>query len=406
VLTSENDPVANNYVPDLDDLWTIVFTSGTTGTPKGVMHSFRSPSMVMSDELKTGSTGIGQLGHLNVLSFLPLNHVGERIGLELPVIWQGGTMSFAENLASFAANLQDVQPNMFFAVPRLWNKMYLAVSAKIAPQRLRMLLKTPILGPWLKKKIRTGMGLRDVQLAATGASITPAYIKDWYRMLGIHLVEAYGMTELCGMISSGIDAETPHDSVGRAIPFTEVRADSETRELLLKTPYMMLGYYKSPDETAEVLIDGWMHSGDRGTVDDHGHIRVIGRLKDAFKTSKGKFVTPNPLEEFILQNDYVEQVCVAGLGLPQPIALLNLSEIGIAASDNDVEKSLRRTIQKLNESRARFEWVSTAVIQKETWSVENGRVTPTLKVKRPILDEQFGAQYLQWHESDRDVIWA
>jgi len=404
-LTANVAPTTENFVPDLDDLWTIKFTSGTTGTPKGVMLAHRTPALIMVNELKTDWLGIGKIKELKTLSFLPLNHVGERIGLELSTISQGGTMSFVESLDTFAKNLQETQPTLFFAVPRIWTKFYLGVIAKMPEKRLNTLLKIPIISGIIKKKLRTALGMRDIQIAATGAAITPAFIKDFYKKLEIHLVEAYGMTEVCGSMTNGPDPNTPQDSVGKAVPFGEVRIHPDTGEILMKSPYMMMGYYKNPEKTAEVLIDGWMHSGDRGTMDDKGYVRVVGRVKDAFKTSKGSYVTPNPIEEGIMENDFVEQVCVVGLGIPQPIALVNLSEIGAAGDPADVEQAVLETVNQVNKTRANYERISTVIIQRETWSIENDLLTPTLKVKRGKIDERFGNDYLPWHETEGKVLW-
>ncbi len=404
-LMATSTPTTDSFVPELDDLWTIKFTSGTTGRPKGVMHVHRSPAMIMENELKTDWIGVSKLKAVRTFSYLPLNHVGERIGVELPTIWMGGTMSFAESLDTFAKNLQDTQPTLLFAVPRIWTKFYLGVTAKVPQKRLNTLLKIPILSGIIKKKLRTAMGMRDLQIAGTGAAITPAFIKDFFKQLDIHLTEAYGMTEVCGSMTNGPDPKTPNDSVGQAIPFGEVRIQEDTGEILMKSPYMMKGYYKNPEKTAEVLIDGWMHSGDRGTLDENGFVRVIGRVKDAFKTSKGSYVTPNPLEEVIMKNEFVEQVCVAGLGIPQPIALINLSEIGATADKALVEQSMLSTIEGLNNTRANFERISTVVIQQTHWSIDNELLTPTLKVKRGKMDDRFGQDYLGWHEASDTVIW-
>lgn len=405
-IVANCEPFSDDFVPNLDDLWTIKFTSGTTGTPKGVMHTHRTPALQMSNEDETNWLKRGELGHIHMLSYLPLNHVGERMGVESPVIWCGGTISFAESLDSFAQNLQAVQPNVFFAVPRIWTKFYLGVTAKMPPKRFNTLMKIPIISGIVKKKIRQALGMKNVQLAATGAAITPAFIKDFYKKLDIHLVEAYGMTEVCGSISNGMDPNAPQDSVGKVIPFGEVKIHPETGEILMKTPYMMKGYYKDPEKTAEVLKNGWMHSGDKGTIDKQGYIRVIGRVKDAFKTSKGSYVTPNPLEEVILVNDYIEQVCVVGLGIPQPLAMVNLSEIGLAADKTEVENSIRETVKQLNAQRANYERISTTVIHKEMWSIANELVTPTLKVKRGLMDKKFANSYRQWHAAESDVLWV
>ena len=405
-LVNANEPDTGNFVPSLDDLWTIKFTSGTTGTPKGVMHIHRTPALIMANEKKTGWIGLYDLPEARFMSFLPLNHVGERMGVEVPCIVMGGTMSFVEKLETFAANIQDTQPTMFFAVPRIWTKFYLGVLAKIPEQKLNRLLKLPIVSGMIRKKLRTAMGMRDVKVAATGAAITPAFIKEFYKKLGIHLIEAYGMTEVCGSMTNGPDPQSPPDSVGKAVPFGAVKIDEESGEILMQSPYMMTGYYKNPEKTAEVLVDGWLHSGDRGSLDEQGYLRVTGRVKDAFKTAKGSYVTPNPLEEVIAENDYVEQVCVVGLAVPQPLALINLSEMGISDDREQVADSIQASIEALNKTRANFERISTAVIHETAWSEHNGLLTPTLKVKRGEIDNQFGSRYLEWHESDQKVIWS
>jgi len=405
-LVANNEPATDNFAPNLDDLWTIKFTSGTTGTPKGVMHIHRTPSLIMANEKKTNWINIYGIKEVRCLSFLPLNHVGERLGLEVPCLFTGGMISFAESLDTFAKNLQDTQPTMFFAVPRIWTKFYLGVIAKMPQKKLDLYLKIPFLSGIIKKKLRTALGMRDVQVAATGAAITPAFIKDFYKKLDIHLVEAYGMTEVCGSMTNGPDPNSPQDSVGQAVPFGEVKIHPESGEILMKSPYMMTGYYKNPEKTAEVLIDGWMHSGDRGTIDKDGFVRVIGRVKDAFKTSKGSYVTPNPMEEVLMKNDFIEQVCVAGLGIPQPIALVNLSELGLTADKAVMEASFKESLQQTNSTRAKFEQISTLIVQKEPWSEDNGLLTPTLKVKRGKIDDRYLNNYLGWHEDKERIIWA
>ena len=405
-LVAQHPAKADNFTPNLDDLWTIKFTSGTTGTPKGVMLSHRSPITMIAVEKKTNRMGYYQLPEIRCLSYLPLNHVGERIGMELLVITLGGTVSFAENLATFAQNLRDTQPTIFFAVPRIWTKFYLGIIAKMPLEKLDKVLQNPAMATKVKAQLKASLGFSKLGIATTGAAITPAYLKDFYKKLDIHLIEAYGMTEVCGAITYGTDHNAPPDSVGTARPGAAIKIHPETGEVLLKTPYIMMGYYKNSEKTAEVLKDGWMHSGDRGTIDANGYLRIIGRVKDAFKTSKGSYITPNPLEEVLAGNDYIEQVCVAGLGIPQPIALVNLSEIGKAADRAVVEASLLASVQALNHQGANFERISTVVVQAEAWSEANACLTPTMKVRRGVLDDKFGKQYLDWHESEKKVIWC
>jgi long-chain acyl-CoA synthetase len=374
-LLAANSPLEEKFIPDLDSNWTIKFTSGTTGTPKGVMHTHRNPALIISDERKVNWVGLFKLREKKFFSFLPLNHVGERMAVEVPAIILGGSISFAQNLASFANNIRDAQPSMLFAVPRIWTKFYQGVTAQIPEKKLDFYLKIPIVSGIVKKKLRTAMGLRDIEIAATGAAITPAFIKEFFRKLDIQLIEAYGMTETCGSITNTPDPDSPSDSVGRAVPGAEIRIDKETDEIMMRTPYMMAGYYKKPDKTAEVLKDGWLHSGDCGEIDEQGFLKVTGRLKDAFKTSKGSFVTPNPLEEAISKNEFVEQVCVVGLGITQPIALVNLGDAATGRSAAEISDSLVNTVKNLNATRAKFEHVSTVVVQNEPWTDQNGFLT-------------------------------
>lgn len=404
-LVNKHEVQAESPVPDLEELWTIKFTSGTTGTPKGVMLQHKCPALAMRDELRTNWIGIGKMKEPRFFSFLPLNHVAERLGVEVPCIYIGGTISFAESLDTFARNIRDTQPTLLFAVPRIWMKFYHGVMAQMTQKKLDLLLRIPIISGMTRKKIRTALGLRDAEIVATGAAITPEFLKKWYARLGLHLIEAYGMTEVCGSITNGPDPDTPPDSVGRAIPAGEVRIDEETGEILMKTPYMMKGYYKDPEKTAEVLRDGWMYSGDRGTIDENGYVRVIGRVKDAFKTSKGSYVTPNPMEEVLANNDYIEQCCVAGLGIPQPICLVNLSEQGQKENKETVAQSLHQDLKDLNKKLSSYERISTIIINKETWSESNDLLTPTLKVKRSKLDDHYGPNYIRWHEEESTIIW-
>ncbi len=399
-------PKLENYKPDIDSLWTIKFTSGTTGTPKGVMLSHRAPATMMIKEKETNWVGLYKVPEVRCLSYLPLNHVGERIGMQLVVITLGGSISFAESLDTFVQNIRETQPTIFFAVPRIWTKFYLGIISKLPMEKLDYLLSNPETAVKIKKDLRASLGFSDIQVPATGAAITPAFIKDFYKKLDIHLIEAYGMTEVCGAITHSPTPEAPQDSVGKPRPGAEVKIDPTTGEILLKSPYVMMGYYKNPEKTAEVLVDGWIHSGDRGTIDKDGYLKITGRVTDAFKTSKGSYVIPNPLEEALTKNKNIEQVCIVGLGIPQPIALINLSEVGKAADKDELTSSLLTTTEQLNEQRAPFERISTLVIQHESWSVENQCLTPTLKVKRRKLNDLFGSKFLEWHQVDEKVVWS
>jgi len=405
-LIKESQPLEENYIPNLDDLWTILFTSGTTGLPKGVMHIHRSPALIMEHEKQTSWVGLFHIKNSRFFSYLPLNHAGERIGVETTAITVGGSISFVENIDTFVKNLRGTQPTLFFSVPRIWNKFYLGILEKVPKKQLEFYLKVPILRTFIKNKILKGLGLNHVKVAATGAAITPAFLKEFYKKLGIHLIEAYGMTELCGSITNSIDLNSPYDSVGKVVPFAELKIDPKDGEVLIKTPYMMTGYYKDPEKTNEVLKDDWMYSGDIGHITEEGFVIITGRKSDAFKTSKGKYIVPNPIEETILENDFIEQVCVVGLGLPNPIALIQLSEDAIGKPKGIIEASLEDLLVNLNKDLPNYEKVTTLVIiTKEVWSEENHLLTPTLKIKRNEINHTYKDYYLDWFNHENKIVW-
>jgi long-chain acyl-CoA synthetase len=404
-LISSYQAVTDPYIPGLDELWTIMYSSGTTGTPKGVMHTYQNPATVIQIEEMTNFIGIFKVKHQKYFSFLPLNHVGERIGTEINCLATGGMMSFGESIQSFMTNLQETQPTLFFAVPRIWAKFYEGVTNLLPVKTLYVLLHIPFLGSFLSKKIRKSLGLLNVKTAATGAAITPPYLKNFYKKLGIHLVEAYGMTEVCGGIAYGVDTCTPHDSVGKPFPHCEVKIDPATGEILLKSPFIMKGYYNDPQLTQKVLQDGWMYSGDRGEMDENGFLKITGRINDAFKTNKGEYIVPNTLEAEIGKNEYVAFVCVCGLTSPQPLALVSLNENAQNKPANEVEHSLLNSLAKANLPAAKHEKISTIVIIKEPWTEQSGLITPTMKVRRNVVDEKFHQIYLKWHTSPQTIIW-
>ncbi len=404
-ILEENEPSNDLAKNKLDDIWTILFTSGTTGTPKGVVHTFRNPAIVIAGEKESNFIGVFKIKSQRYFSFLPLNHVAERIAVETACLATGSSISFAESIDTFVQNLQDTQPTTIFAVPRIWTKFYLGVLERLPQKKMDLFLKIPFLSSWFKNKLKTKLGLRDAKIVATGAAITPAHVKSWYKKLDIHLVEAYGMTEVCGAICNSPDPNSPYDSVGTVVPGCEVKIDPITQEILMKSPFAMKGYYKEPEKTSEVLKDGWVYSGDRGTIDENGFVRVIGRVKDSFKTEKGKYIIPNPIEESLCQNKNIEQICLVGLTCPQPLAIINLSEAGKLQANENIESSLTETLQTVNKELENYERISTIVIDSTSWTEENEILTPTLKVKRNKIEELYKDNYLNWHEADNEIIW-
>jgi long-chain acyl-CoA synthetase len=401
---SKHQPIEKPHIPQLDDLWTILFTSGTTGAPKGVMLSYRSPAALMAMELKHDQIGIFKSKEYQFFSYLPLNHIAERMIVEIACLLTGGTISFAESLDTFAQNLQQVQPTSFMSVPRIYTKFQLAVIEKLG-SKLDFLLKIPFINSLLKKKIREGFGLSRAGVILTGAAPTPQSLKNWYAKLGIDLREIYGMTENAGGCCVMPQNFTVPNFVGKALPEVELKIDDENGEVIMKAPWNMLGYFKEPELTAEVLQDGWIKTGDCGIVNDEGYLKLTGRASDTFKTSKGKFIVPGPMEWKLSENHNIEQVCVAGLGLNQPLALINLSEIGKNADKDELEKSLEDTIRKINKDLPSYQHLSKAVVINEEWTVDMGLLTPTMKIKRKKVNERYDSLMLDWERKDNMVVY-
>ncbi len=398
-------PVEGQHEPAMSDMWTILFTSGTTGTPKGVVHDYENASLIIRNEVLNNNLKVFEVKDPSFFSFLPLNHIAERTAVELAALMCGAPIAFAESLETFGKNLQDIQPTLFFAVPRIWTKFYMAVLAKMPQEKLNRMLRIPIISTMVKKKIKKTLGLSRATLILTGASITPENLKQWYRKLGINLREVYGMTENFGGFTLMPEfGHRPH-TVGRPVSNAEGRIHPDTGEILMKMPWMMKGYYKEPELTAEVLVDDWLHTGDKGTLDEDGYFKIVGRVKDAFKTSKGKFIVPTELENHFSDNDFIEQICVAGLGIAQPVALINLSEIALGLQPEQVTSQLEIHLKEINSNLHGHERISTVIIAKEAWSPDNNMLTPTLKIRRGAIDECYMPKYEPWHEDKRSIIW-
>ena len=406
-LVDITQPMKESPIPNLKDVWSILFTSGTTGSPKGVMHTHNNAALIIANETKHNNFGAFDTptGEGRYFSFLPLNHIAERAAVEIGALQNGASISFAESLETFGKNLRETQPTFFFAVPRIWTKFQLGVLSQMPQEKLDAALAHPEMKEKVQAQIKQTLGLTHSKCNLTGASITPEPVKKWFHSLGINLREVYGMTEnFGGFTVMPNDRHKPH-TVGKPLPGTEGKIHPDTGEILMKMGWLMKGYYKDPALTAKTLKDGWLHTGDKGVMDEEGYIKVIGRVKDAFKTTKGKFVVPTTIEKHFGGNDNIEQICVAGLGIPQPVGLVCLSEIGQQAEKASVTANLKSELERVNQHLAPHEKLSTIVIAKEAWSDTNKMLTPTLKIRRGAINEKYMAQMSGWHEAEDVVIW-
>ncbi|MEM9526316.1 MAG: AMP-binding protein [Bacteroidota bacterium] len=403
-IMNEFEPIEGTPTQDPDKLWTIIFTSGTTGTPKGVMIKGETMAAQARAIHASNPLNLDQNGDNTFFSFLPLNHIAERGVVECMSIWYGGSVSFTESIERFAANLKDVRPTLFFAVPRIWTKLRGGILAKMPEEKLNRFLKIPLLSWYVKRKISKGLGMDHSRIRITGAAAIPTATKDFFAKLGLPLSEAYGMTENCATSHMLFPGQNKPGSVGRAQPGCEHRIDPETNEVLMKAPYVMDGYYKDPDKTAETITDGWLHTGDQGHIDEDGYLFLTGRVKDTFKTAKAKFIVPKEIEDKFNDLAEIEQLCLLGLGVPQPVLMVTLSEQGQALTPDAVEAALQKRLSAVNEKLPSYKKVAALVLCAEDFTVENNLLTPTLKVKRPQVHQRFVPKLADWSNLEGVVV--
>ncbi|MBC7726167.1 MAG: AMP-binding protein [Microbacteriaceae bacterium] len=407
-IQQRTQPLAGNPLRDGDALATILYTSGTTGAPKGVMHSFAT----FAWSIASGLIRVRAIDeNARMLSYLPLAHVAERALVEHGLLQTGMHVFFADSLETFTQDLQRARPTVFFSVPRLWVKFQQGVSAKMPPAKLARLLKIPILNNIVRKKIKTALGLDQCRFAAGGAAPMPPALLNWYERLGLPIVEVYGMTENCGVSHATLPGVQRPGTVGQPYEGVECRLDPANGEIQVRSHGLMLGYYKEPELTRDAFTpDGWLHTGDKGSIDAEGYLKITGRVKDLFKTSKGKYVAPAPIEDRLVMHPAVEACCVTGANLGQPLAILMLNPDGAAQAGDPVgraalEASLSSHLQIVNDTLDPHEQLDCLVLVTEPWTVDNGFITPTFKVKRNRVEEIYAASYERWVGSRKSVIW-
>lgn len=398
-LVSKGTELSTLAQPKREDLYTIIYTSGTTGNPKGVMHSVGNLMESSGVLMKTFSIP----NRMNLFSYLPLAHVAERMGATIGII-TGSTTSFAESLDTFAADLERAQPYIFFAVPRIWTKFQEKILASIPQKRLSMLLSIPLLNKLLKNKLKQKLGLKNAKIIVSSAAPISVSLLKWYKKLGIDIVEVYGMTEDCVISHGSPIAVSKIGTVGKPYYCTQTKLSAEG-EVLVKNKCLMKGYFKEPDLTAQVFTkDGFLKTGDIGEYDHDGYLSITGRVKDQFKTDKGKYISPATIELKMAKNTDIEQICVVGAGIPQPIALITLSELGKNKSQGELSEDLWKTVVDINPQFEKHEKLEKVVIMKEDWNVDNGLTTPTLKVKRNAIEKIHQPYYKEWFEMNDKVI--
>ena len=399
-LTNDVEPINENVIRNELELSTIIYTSGTTGDPKGVMHKFRNFSFSATNAVKAAG-----LKDDVFFSYLPMCHIAERLLVEMGSIYSGGKVYFVESIDTFSDNLSAVSPTVFLGVPRIWTKFQQGILSKLSQKKLNFLLSIPLISIIIKNKIKKGLGLQKAKNIFTGAAPTPIPLIEWFKKLDICIQEAYAMTENTCYSHVTLSDKIKIGYVGKALPLCQVKL-SDNNEILIKQGCLMDGYYKDTVLTNEIIKDGWLYTGDEGEIDSEGFLKITGRVKDIFKTSKGKYVAPSPIEMALSSNKNIEQVCIVGTGIPNPIALVTLSEIGLNKSKSDLSQSFENTLNIVNDKIESHETINKIVILNKEWTVENGFLTPTMKIKRKSIEKLYKNNYIEWYESETIIVFT
>ncbi|CAB9524024.1 7a-methyl-1,5-dioxo-octahydro-1H-inden-4-yl [Seminavis robusta] len=390
-----------------EELATIIYTSGSTGKPKGVMLSFKAMTAAVSTICDVYNISARD----RWLSYLPLSHAMERFLMNC-CMHSGMVIYYPWSLDTFVVDLQRCRPTVFVSVPRLWMKFQQAVTSKLPNVWLQFLLRIPIIGGLVQKKILSGLGLDACRFAISGSAPISPELLMFYSRLGLNMMEGYGMTENYALSHCGRIGRTRVGYVGETYPGVEHRL-TEEGEVEVKTPGLMMGYFKNEEATkATITEDGWLKTGDRGSIDKMGRLKITGRTKEIFKTSKGKYVAPSPIENKLNVSDHIELSCVTGTGFPQPFAILQLSEASKKAASESLKAQAEITKQleafrkgSINKVVDPHEALDRLVIVKDEWLPENGLLTPTQKMMRTKIENKYKSHYEQWSSSKKTVVW-
>ena len=405
-IVAQQSPLQPVAERESDELATIVYTSGSTGKPKGVMLSFGN----------IGYAAEGCIQALDVtpdermLSYLPLAHVFERFVVEMGSLYAGFHLYFAESLDTFLEDLRRAKPTLFLAVPRIWTKFQAGVFQKMPPEKLDRLLKIPLLNRVIKKKILTNLGLEHVKFAGSGSAPLASEILEWYRRLGLELLEGYGMSENFAYSHMSMPGRSRTGYVGEPLPGVETRI-TEQGEVQVRSPATMMGYYRDPEKTAETITkDGFLATGDKGEEDELKRLKLTGRIKEIFKTSKGKYVAPAPIENELVAHPMVEVACVSGQNCTSPHALVMLGEdVRPRISDpeyrKEVDRQLEHLMGEINKDLDPHEQLQFIVVVRDEWTIENNFLTPTMKLKRNVVEEAYQNKVDDWYSRRQAIIW-
>ncbi|PAR41029.1 AMP-dependent synthetase [Vibrio metoecus] len=383
-----------------EKVMSLVYTSGTSGLPKGAMLTYGA--FTWSAQQLINHIGIEEGDRL--FSYLPLAHITERVYIFGSSILGGVPTAFPESLDTFIEDVKMHRPTLFISVPRLWTLFQQRIQDKLPQKKLNILLKIPFINSLIKRKLADGLGLDQARVLGCGsAPVSPALL-EWYRSVGLNITEAWGMTESFAYSTLNYPFRADKiGTVGNAGPGIELKI-AEDEEILVRSKGLFAGYYKNDTATAESFNDdGWLHTGDIGFIDSEGYLTIQGRKKDTFKTAKGKFVAPVPIEKKLFEYSRVEMMCLIGSGLPAPILLV----IPHQFPDFDrarYERTVQKVITRMNKELESHEQIKGVLMIKDPWSIDNGILTPTLKIKRHVLEKKYHDVGQDWPKGQL-VVW-
>jgi long-chain acyl-CoA synthetase len=402
-VAAKATPVEGYQRPARDDLATLIYTSGTTGNPKGVMITWGNLVFAADQSLKL----MPPQGEERFFSYLPLAHAFERGAVLGLSAYLGAEVHFLEALDKLAEQLPKVAPTRFYGVPLVYGRFQSGVLRKMPQDKLARLTSIPILGGIVRKKILKTLGLHNARYIYSGAAPLPIPVMEWFKKhLKLDLLQGYGMTENSIYATANFPHQNRIGSVGKALPESGFKL-SEEGEILFKHPGVMAGYYKEPEKTRETFTDdGYLRTGDKGRIDADGYVYITGRVKDIFKTLKGKYVSPAPIEGALARNVDIDQLCLVGSGLTQPLMLVSLLP-GVAKnkSREQLEKELLADMKLVNEKLEPHEQIAKLVVVKDSWTIDNGIMTPTMKVKRNEIEKRYAALIEKEGANRTQIAW-
>ena len=381
-------PAQEVNFPKPDDTYTIIYTSGTAGTPKGAVYTHQS----ISNYLAVFSKDIRRLADLEsyrLLSYLPLAHVYERSAIQVGSLAIPSTVSFVESLESFADNLREVRPNLFAAVPRIWDVFQHKIQQKIPPRVLNILINVPIVSGIIKRKIIHQLGLNESKGNISGAAHLPESIARFFDKLDIIILEGYGQSENFAYATVSLPANRKLGFVGTPRLGVEIKLGAEN-ELLLTSPCLMKEYFKEKEATQKVFTpEGWLKTGDIGMLDAENRVKILGRISENFKNLKGEFIAPTPIENRFHAESIIEHLCLVGRELPSNILLVTLSDEARSLPLDELKAIFQERLHNTNLELKNYEKISHVLVLKEKWTIENNLLTPTLKVRRREVEMHY-----------------